>query len=50
MQPIIPRLNPAWQMIAPKIDPEYLFTVKNNLLIRNMLPTQINAGKIRKLH
>jgi hypothetical protein len=37
-------------MIAPKMEPEYLLTFKNNLITRNILPPLIKAGIVRKLH
>ena len=41
----MPKLNAAWQTIAPKIEPTFLRNVKNNKLTKNILDTQIIVGK-----
>ena len=48
MQKIIPKLNAEWQIIAPKIEPEYFLNTKNSTLTKNILNTQINVGVARK--
>lgn len=46
----MPKLNPEWHITAPKIDPEYFLEIKNKILTKNILPTQIKEGMVRKSH
>ena len=37
-------------MIAPKIEPEYFFKMKNNTLTKNILNTHNKVGAVKKVH
>ena len=46
----MPKLNAAWQIIAPKIDPEYFLNLKNKMLTKNIHNTQMIAGIVYNSH
>jgi len=50
MQKIIPKLNAEWQIIAPTIESVFFLNLKNNMLTKNILETQIIVGNVKSVH
>jgi len=43
------KLNPAWQRIAPAMDPDCCLQIKNKRLAKNIKITHNNAGSNKNL-